>query len=176
MHPRGRRGCRRACDGLRPASGPQRDRQLRGLTSRRHLTIVPSRIVPRWIASGFLPRSQGRRGAFRRGTERVRTLSPNEAAGEKDLVAPVGTTYLSGYGQPSLISPAAGQQDQLASAPIPALLALISGAGADPPARRERRHQCRASDGGRVRGTLCEPRGHRVVRRRCPLAEGGTRP
>ena len=65
------------------------------------------------------------------------TLSPNEAANEKDLVAPVGTTYLSGYGQLSPISPAAGQEDQLDNAPIPVLLALISGAGADPPATRK---------------------------------------
>ena len=97
MHPRGRRGCQRACTGLPPASEPRRDRKLRGLTSRRHLTTMPCLIVPRWIASGFLPRSQGRRGGlFRRGTERVRTLSPNEAANEKDLVALDGTTYQSG--------------------------------------------------------------------------------
>jgi len=79
-----------AADGCRPRPARQ-DPRLRGLTARRHLTNVLSRIVPRWIASCFLPRTSGTKGGSLRGAERVRTLSPNEATDETGLSTPAGT-------------------------------------------------------------------------------------
>src|SRR5216684_2372484 len=78
-----------AADGCRPRPARQ-DHRLRGLTARRHLTNVLSRIVPRWIASCFLPRTSGTKGGSLQGAERARTLSPNEATDETGLSTPAG--------------------------------------------------------------------------------------
>jgi hypothetical protein len=155
-----------AADGGRPRPARQ-DHRLRGLTARRHLTNVLSRIVPRWIASCFLPRTSGtkggRFGARSACGRSARTRPPMKQACLR-LPARVHLAVTGG----ALLRAATAAMQASSAAPLapgtrslkvgrgfrtsPCHHALLSGAGADPSARGERRHQCRASDGGFVRG------------------------
>jgi hypothetical protein len=156
-----------AADGRRPRPARQ-DHRLRGLTSRRHLTNVPSRIVPRWIASCFMPRTPGTKGGrFGARSARGRSARTRPPMKQACLRLPARRVHLAVTGG-ALLRAATAAMQASSAAPLapgtrsskaglgfrtsPCHHALLSGAGADPSARGERRHQCRASDGGFVRG------------------------
>jgi hypothetical protein len=155
-----------SADGCRPRPARQ-DHRLRGLTARRHLTNVLSRIVPRWIASCFLPRTSGTKGGrFGARSARGRSARTRPPMKQACLRLPA-RVHLAVTGGALLRAATAAMRASSAAPLAPGTrslkaglgfwttrchYALLSGAGADPSARGERRHQCRASDGGFVRG------------------------
>jgi hypothetical protein len=155
-----------ATDGRRPRPARQ-DHRLRGLTARRHLTNVLSRIVPRWIASCFLPRTSGTKGG-RLGARSARGRSARTRPPMKQAcLRPPARVHMAVTGGALLRAATAAMQASSAASLAPGRRSVkvgpgvpdqslspraVLGARAGPSARGERRHQCRASDGGFVRG------------------------